>query len=78
MPSPKPAPDYQGVIFNMDGKHGDNFDNGYVWIPIEKPIQMGYPITAKELGYQIQVGIWKAGRGPHPDIGQNKKAQEMN
>lgn len=35
-------------------------------------IKLGYPITVKELRYQIQIGIWKAGRGPFPDDSQRR------
>lgn len=76
MPSPKLAPINDGYIFNMVGDYGENFDGGYVWVPVKNPadIKLGYPIKAAELSYQIEVAIWKAGRGPHPD--GNKKARE--
>ena len=75
MPSPKPAPISDGYIFNMTGDYGENFDGGYVWVPVTNPadIKLGYPIKAEELSYQIEVAIWKAGRGPHPDGNQDKR-----
>ncbi len=30
-------------------------------------IRLDYPFKVRELRYQLKVGIWKAGRGPHPD-----------
>ena len=75
MPSPNLAPINDGYIFNMTGDYGENFDGGYVWVPVNNPadIKLGYPIKAAELSYQIEVAIWKAGRGPHPDGNQDKK-----
>jgi len=35
-------------------------------------IKLDYPFTVKELRYQLKVGIWKAGRGPHPDATQRE------
>jgi hypothetical protein len=35
-------------------------------------IKLDYPITVKELQYQIQIAIWKLGRGPHPDVSQQE------
>ena len=74
MPSPKPAPISDGYIFNRTGDYGENFDGGYVWVPVTNPtVELGYPIKAAELSYQIEVAIWKAGRGPHPDGNQDKR-----
>jgi hypothetical protein len=34
------------------------------------PIKIGYPVTVRELRYQLKLAIWKAGRGPFPDDSQ--------
>ena len=69
MTKSKTTPISDGYIFNMTGDYGENFDGGYVWVPVNNPtsVKMGYPIKAEELSYQIEIAIWQAGRGPHPD-----------
>ena len=77
MANPKKHSANEGFIFNMTGDYGEGNDCGYVWVAVPKQsnIKLGYPVTAGELSYQIEVAIWQAGRGPHPD--GLKKNQEM-
>ena len=59
----------EGYLFNMEGDYGEEPDKGFVWVQVSEPadIKIGYPVKVAELSYQLRVGIWKAGRGPHPD-----------
>lgn len=38
------------------------------------PIKIAYPITVGELGYQLKLAIWMAGRGPFPDDNQRRSS----
>lgn len=77
MTSPKSAPINDNGISNMTGDYGDDTGEGYVRVRANSTadIKLGYPITAGELSYQIEVAIWQAGRGPHPD--RNQKSWEI-
>ena len=62
-----------GYLVNTDGIPADNRDaapmaDQYTWQPVMKPtaIKLGYPVQASELTYQLDIAIWKAGRGPFP------------
>ena len=60
-----------GYLINIDGIPGEELETGpmgsqYTWQPVMEPasIKLGYPVQASELTYQLDIAIWKAGRGP--------------
>ena len=72
----KPENAIAGYLVNSDGIPGSYLTHGpmgaqYTWQPVMEPtsIKLGYPVKASELAYQLDIAIWKAGRGPFPGRG---------
>ena len=71
--SKQPESAIAGYLVNIDGIPSNNLAHGpmgaqYTWEPVMEPtgIKLGYPVKASELTYQLDIAIWKAGRGPFP------------
>jgi len=62
-----------GYLVNIDGIPANNRNaapvaDQYTFTPVMEPalVKLGYPVQASELTYQLDIAIWKAGRGPFP------------